>query len=188
MTADFDYSEYDETVADPGAGDNSLSALRFWARAQKDAELEVARLTTELSVANERLREISEEKLPELMDELGIPSFSTTDGMKITVREVIRASLGRTDEEKARAIKWLEDNGHGAIVKRTVEIPFMRDQETQAMELRKDLKEKGYPVSFDRRVENSTLRAFVTECLEAGEDIPLDIIKVHRDRRTKVEL
>lgn len=184
---EYDYSEYDETAA-PEAGDNSIGALRTLARAQKQAEARVAQLEEELSNAKEDLKQISEVKLPELMDELGIPTFQTKDGLKITIKETIRVSMGRSDEEKAAALDWLDAHGHGALIKRTVEVPFSRGKDSEAQNLATTLRSDGFRAVFERRVENPTLRSFVTEKLENGEEVPLDLFKVLRDRRAKVEI
>ena len=182
--ASYDYSEYE----DAPSGDNAMAALRDLAMQQKEAEAEVARCEDALKDAKETLRAISEQKLPELMDELGIPTFATKDGLKISIRETVHASMGRSDAEKERGLDWLETHGHGAIIKRTVEVPFGRGQDQEANSLRDDLRSKGLRATFERRVESATLRAFVTEMLESGADIPLETFKVHRSRQSKVEV
>lgn len=169
-------------------GDNAMAELRHLALQQKEAEAEVARLEEALVVAKESLRYISEVRLPELMDELGIPTFSTADGLKITIKETLRASMGRSDDEKDEALDWLEKNGHGALIKRTVEVPFPRGGDEEAIALREQLKQSGKRAVFARRVESATLRAFLKECLEGGVDIPLDLFRVVRDRRAKVDI
>ncbi len=96
--------------------------------------------------------------------------------------------MGRSDEEKDQALNWLEANGHGALIKRTVEVPFGRGSDQKAIELKDSLREQGMKAVFERKVESATLRAFVSEKLEGGEEIPLDLFKVVRDRRAKVEV
>lgn len=183
--SDYDYEQYEE---DTRPGDNSLAALRALAVSCKEAELRVQQLEIDLAKAKEEYELLADRQLPELMDELGIPSFETKDGLKISIKETVRASMGRSDAEKARALDWLDRNGFGAIVKRTVEVPFSRDSQQDAEELANELVESGYEASFSRKVESSTLRAFIVERLQAGEEVPMDLFKVFRDRRARVEL
>jgi hypothetical protein len=182
-----DYSDYQDGE-ESGIGSNSLASLRELAIRQKELELEVERNREELRASEERLRVISEQTLPEMMDELGVPEFKTSDGLTIKIKETIRASMGKTEKEKNDALRWLEQNGHGAMIKRTVEVPFNKGQEDQARELEAKLQGEGLRSSFSKKVEPSTLRAFVIECLENGQDIPLDLFKVFRQRSSKVEL
>lgn len=180
----YNYDEEDKIES----GDNSLGAIRALAQEQKEAEAEVARCETALQKAKDNLRTISEQKLPELMDELGIPEFKTADGLKVTIKETIRASMGRSEDEKERALNWLDEHGHGALIKRTIEVPFARGKDEEARKLRDNLRGEGLRATFQRKVESSTLRSFVSEQLESGEDIPLDIFKVVRDRKSKVDI
>ena len=183
----YDYG--DDAVAAP-SGDNSLGMLRSLAGEQRALEQDVARLERELVEAKERLRQVSEVRLPEAMEELGVPEFSTIDGLRIKIKEVVRASMGSGELEKSRALDWLEQNGHGKLIKRVLEVPFGsgQDQYDRARGLQADLLDKGLHASFERKVESSTLRAFVTEMLAQGRDIPLDVFKVLRQRRAQIEI
>lgn len=179
-----DYSDYSGSEL----GENALASLRDLALQQHNAELEVAMAEAALTQARERLRLISEVKLPEMMDELGVPEFKTKDGLKISIKENIYTSMGRSDEEKAAALDWLESNGHGHLIKRTVEVPFSKGQDKDAIELEQSLRDQGRRAAFRRKVEPMTLKSFVVEKLEAGTEIPLDVFKVTRMRTSRVDL
>jgi len=181
----YDYTSHIEEDRD---GSNAVAALRALAVQQHEAEMAVAMAELALQEAKENLRVISEQKLPEMMEELGIPYFETKDGLKIEVRETVHVYMGRSSEEKSAALDWLEDNGHGHIIKRTVEVPFAKGQDEDARRLAEDLISEGRRATFARKVEPMTLKAFVTERLESGEDIPLELFKVHRPKSSKVSL
>lgn len=181
----YDYSSHIEEDRDSS---NSLAALRSLAEQQREAELAVAVAEAVLAEAKENLRVISEQKLPELMEELGIPYFKTSDGLEIQIKETVHVSMGKTPQEKEAALDWLEENGHGHLIKRTVEVPFGKGQDAKAEELASELQREGLRASFARKVEPMTLKAFVTERLEAGEEVPLDKFKVHRPKTSRVTL
>lgn len=184
MEQTYDYSDHQDAAS---YGDNSLGALRSLAAQQVDLEYEIGRLEAQLVERREQLRMISEVRLPELMDELGVENFETSDGAKIEIKEIVHASMGRSLEEKTAALDWLESNGHGALIKRTVEVPFGRGQDGNALGLAAELQHKGINASFQRKVEPMTLKAFVVEELESGRNIPLDLFKVHRLRTSRVK-
>ncbi len=184
------YHDYGEDVEVPHSGDNSLGLLRSLAAEQRAAEMEVARLERELVEAKEHLRDVSEVRLPEAMDEVGVPEFSTVDGLKIKIQEVVRTSMGSNEVEKARALDWLEENGHGKLIKRVLEVPFGagKSQYDRARSIQADLVDQGLHASFERKVEPSTLKAFIVEMLGEGREVPLETFKVLRQRRAKIEL
>lgn len=184
------YAYDDEDLSPPPSGDNSLGILRSLATEQRDTEREIASLERDLVRAKDRLRDIAEVRLPEMMDALGVPEFSTSDGLKIKIKEVVRASMGSTEAEKGAALDWLEKNGHGRLIKRVLEVPFGAgaEQQDRARALQANLVERGLHATFERKVESSTLRAFIIEMLNDGRDIPLETFKVLRQRRAQVEL
>lgn len=185
----FDYSEYkDETGAN--IGDNLLAQITGLAQEQKREEVEVARLEAELQAAKERLRDISEHKLPELMDVAEMQDFTTKEGIHIKVAEKIRASIAKQDlARQARAFRWLEDNGQGNLIKRQFTIAFGKDEEKWANKFEGDLKRRKRDLNVKRskEVNSTTLAAFVKRQLEEGAKIPLETFGVMRQRFTKIE-
>ena len=131
-----------------------------------------------------RIVDLAERQIPELMDNLGVEQFRTTSGFEITVRKTIRASVpaSRRDE----AMQWLDDHGHGGIIKRNITVGFNRDQEGDASVLQDELSDRFENVKADRKVEPSTLRAFIADQLEAGAAVPLDLFGAWEQRVARV--
>lgn len=177
-----DYSEWRDTP-----GDNMMAAINAAALEQKKAELEVARLEEELKEAQRKLLDIQQHKLPELMDAAGMLKVRTQDGIEVTVREIIRGGI--KTENAPRAIAWLEENGHGDLVKREFKINFNKDEEAWAKKFEADLRKRKKEVRMDvnRTVHASTLQSFVKNQLEEGVDMPLDLLGVFRQRITKID-
>lgn len=182
--ADFDYSGY----KDDEVGGNLLAQLSGLAAEQKEAEAAVVRAEEELKKAKARLRDVSEHKLPELMDEIGMEEFTTKDGIKIKVGEVIRASIPATTQAQAHA--WLEENGRGAIIKRNFTIEFGKGEDAWAKKFQADLAKRKKPLrsTVKQAVHPQTLQAALRELLEDGADVPLDLFGAHRQRFTRIKL
>lgn len=181
--AAFDYSGYvDEEVSD-----GELGQLSNLAELARQAEYEVEEAQRTLKTKQDAHRDLVEHKIPELMDKVGMEKFSTKGGLNIAIKEAIRASMG-SGEEKERNIKWLEDNGHEAIVKMTVSTPFGRGIENRekAKALADELNNRGFEASFERKVEPSTLSSLVRELLEGGMPVPEESLHVHRQRTAKI--
>jgi hypothetical protein len=169
-----------ESTFDP----EELKTLRKLALAQVKAEHEVAAAEEALKQAKIALADIAEKQLPELMDSIGLESFTTEEGFKIEVKRTIRASVPVANRPKA--YNWLEEHGHGGMIKRTLVVGFDRDQRVEAAELRHQLEKKYDNVKEDQKVEPSTLRAFIAERLAEGEEIPLQLFGAFEQRKAKI--
>lgn len=176
-----DYSDFQEQ---PGEG--QLAELSKLADQQAEAEAEVKRLEADLVKAKERHRTISEQELPALMDQLGMEEFKTRSGFTIKVNEIIRASIPKARAEEA--FEWLDEHGHASIVKRSFTVSFGRDEERWARKFATDLRrrKRELNVADGKKVESSTLRAFVKNQLEEGVDIPMELFGVYRQRIAKI--
>lgn len=174
-----DYSQY------IGVGHNNSPEITLLAETQLKLQEKVEKLEEDLKKAKENLREYSEKLLPEKMEELGFTEFTTSSGISVQVKEVIRASL--SVENRPKGHRWLEENGFGGIIKSTVIVPYNRDEIQQANALVEELKLRQRLAGLERKVEPMTLVAFIKEQLAQGKDIPLDIFGVLRQRVAKIE-
>jgi len=178
-----DYSEFQQKP-----GDNLLAVISEMARDYKAKEQLVADLEEKLKKAQEDFKDIAERKLPALMDEARQLEVTTDDGLKIAIKEKLRGSIPKAQQDEA--FKWLDDHDHGDLIKREVTISFNRDEEAWAKKFMADLQKRKKPVRFklERSVHPSTLASFATEQLEEGVDIPLQTFGLYRQRSAQVEL
>lgn len=168
----------------PQSEGGELTQLQQLAERQASAAARVAELEAKLNKAREELRDLAERQVPELMDQIGMTEFKTATGLQINIVETIRASIPKARAPLAFA--WLKDHGHAALIKRVVKVAFGRGEDEKAEALRDELKGE-YEVEDDASVHPSTLAAFVREKLRDGEEIPLDLFGVHRQRESKIK-
>lgn len=178
-----DYSAY--INQDAATSSDALAQLSVLANDQASAEATVKELEAKLEKARESLREISERKIPELMDSLGMEEFKTSTGLKIKIKTSIRCSI--TKERQEVAFKWLRDNGHGGLIKRVVSVSFGKGEDESAEELFKELIVEYEGAEDKAAVHPSTLASFVKEQLADGEDFPMEIFGVHRQRTAVID-
>ena len=180
----YDYSGYEETPTSEG----ELAQLSNLAEQARTAEYDVEQAQKALKTAQDRHRMLVEEQIPELMDKCGVEKFKTRQGLNIEVRENIRASLG-SGSEKEGNIDWLEKNGHEAIVKLAVVVPYGRGEgpREEARALAKRLQGEGIDATFERKVEPATLGSLIRELLEDGQPVPEGSFHVFRQRIAKIK-
>lgn len=184
-----DYSKYEEKgQASNGQGDQ-LRVLATLAEQQRELEVQITKLQEEIEKKEAALKTISEGDLPRIMDELQLQEFSTRSGLKITVKEKIRAQISK--DRNPQAIAWLDEHGFENLVKRQFIIQFNRQDTAWANKFEGDLKKRKRQLDVVRKqdVHSSTLVSFVTERLTEGDtDFPQELFGVHRQRYTKVEV
>jgi len=148
------------------------------------AELEVLEKKRELEEAQNKVDDIAQHQIPSLMEAIGIEEFTTTSGVKLSIKDVLRA--GPPAARRAEAYKWLEDNGFGDLIKRNVVIGFGRGEEQDARDLAADLERKGLRTKDEVKVEPQTLKKWVKDRLAAGQAVDMELFGVRQFKEAKI--
>lgn len=174
-------------AAAPKIGDNSMAVLYTLAERQLKAEGDVARAEDELKKAQERLASVQEHELPEEMERLGMKEFTLQNGLSVSVRTILRASVA--GDRMPAAIKWLRENGAESLIKRDVTVSFGKGEDKKATELIKRLMRsvRKYAVGDEESVNTATLKSYVQEKLTEGYNIPLELLGAYQQKQSVIE-
>jgi hypothetical protein len=175
-----DYSDFIDAASDSTA----LAELAELVAQLAEAEQAMYDAEDNLRRAKQRVRQISEMQIPEVMDRVGVREFVTKTGAKISVKESIRCSVPAA--KRAEAWQWLRDNGHGSLVKSTVSVSFGKEQIQDAELFRRQCEEQGMLVKSEEKVEPATLKKFIKDSLDSGTDIPMELFGAYNQKQTKV--
>ncbi len=176
-----------QSILDDATSAPSSDALSEVAQlASRQIELEDAVAETERHLKNlkNQLSKVSETDLPAALAEHGLSEIAMRDGSKVTVKQIVRASIAvknRTD-----AFEWLTSHGFGDLIKHEVKAVFGRGEEAEAMASMDALRDMGCDPEDKLSVHASTLSAFAREQIEAGADIPRDLLGVFIGQQTKI--
>lgn len=184
MTATPDYSSFPAAAPSPG----SLAALTELVERAHAAELAVAEAEENLDLATEAHRRIVEQELPAAFDACGMREFTTRSGLRVTVEDQLQVKQPPV-ARRAAAYSWLEDNGQGGLVKRSVEVAFGAGQnEAERAAALVDLLGPQFPgaVSEGQEVNSSSLKAYLSRALAAGENPPLELFGARRFRAARI--
>lgn len=162
---------------------NKLAELADLATQLTSAELRVVQLSNDLADAKNELSSLANEKIPQLMEELGIEEFKLASGRKVKLGRMVFASIPKTSSRDA--FEWLIEHGHGGMIKSSVVVPFSQQQVDSADKLAKVLKERFPYVTQNRKIEPMTLKAWARRRLEEGEAIP-ESISVHVKKTAEI--
>lgn len=146
----------------------------------------IARLEALLEKERNALKELSEIDVPKFMDNMD-GQWALDDGRTVVIKTRIHAGIKKDGDDAPRAYKWLEDNGHGALIKNVCLVDFTREQWEDARKLFEELRTRGMNVKRDRGVHHMTLTSWVKKELEKGTALPFDLLGIHKAQETKIK-
>jgi len=129
---------------------------------------------------------LSGETIPSMMDELGFSSIKTPDGREVSYSTFYSGKI--LPEHEDEAFDWIEENGHGGVIKGQMILDYRRPQRDDVLELMKALRENGWDLNIKLGVHHSTLRALFKELVEdEGVQPPPDLFNLFIGRKTKIK-
>ena len=164
--------------------DDALKDISELSQKLVDLEDEASVLEKALKKIKEDARKISEEVIPEKMNEMNLTSISLKDGSKLEVVPAIYASIPAKYKEEA--FDWLRDHGHGDLIKNQLSASFGRGEDDKAQSLIDLAAENGFEPQQKSDVAWATLTALFKERVEAGLDMPSEVFNTWIKDKTKI--
>ena len=165
-----------------------IPRLTTMARRAVMLEREMALLEEAMSNARKEYLDLTRVQLPDVMAEIGLNSFTLADGSKLKVEDFIEGSLPKDPAARASAVTVLESIGGESMIRNEVVVPFERKQHNVAVNLARELQDRGLQVRVQQDVHHMTLKSFVREKLAHGEEVPFEKLGVFVGRRAVVKL
>ena len=187
MTNVFDMAEEDADSKVDASDQGKAGIARLAARQSRHSD-EISALEATLKEKKKELQRVEEQDLPEAMDAIGMSEFKLTDGTTISIKTFYNASI--PGERKEEAFAWLDDNGHGGIIKTVVSVSFGRGDLEIArsfLEFARGFNEASIDPELAQGVHWQTLRSFVKEQIEGGSALPLDLFGVYVGRKAHLK-
>lgn len=160
----------------PTQAGNILVQITNTARELREAQADVASVEGMLKTAQDRVRNLVENTLPQLMDEAAQKRLTTADGWELERGEVVRAGISQ--ENMPQAVMWLNSNGH-PIAKTEISLAFGRGEDQKVAEAIQALREHDMKPKEKLSVHHKTLESLVKELLASGRDFPADLLGVY---------
>ena len=148
-------------------------------------EKEIAEFEQFAKEKKQALHKITDEQLPEALEEMGLQKFTLTDGAEISVKPIYSASIPR--DRKDEAFQWLRDHEFGDLVKNNVTVTFGRGEDTIAKDFVDLCGSQGFTPSQLEKGEPMTLKAWLRERVEAGDAVPLDLFGAFISQRATIK-
>jgi Asp-tRNA(Asn)/Glu-tRNA(Gln) amidotransferase B subunit len=149
-----------------------------------DVQKQIADIENQLKTIQEQELKLSEQIIPNLMQEMGISLLKLADGSSVEVKPYYAAKI--PTDKTTEAFQWLRDNGHGDLIKNNITVTFGRSEDDRAKELIDLVQQKGHSYKQAEKVEPMTLKAFVREQIQNGRMVPSDIFGIYVANKTKI--
>jgi len=162
-----------------------LKTVAELARAIAAKEAQVADLDRQLKEAKKELLKLTDEDLPASMAEMGLASFTLDDGSQIDVKPTYGASI--LVDNRPKAYEWLRDHGYDDIIKNNVSVSFGRGEDDLANAFKAVAEKEGYVPQQDTSIHAGTLKAFVRERIEAGDEFPMELFGAYVGQRAFIK-
>ena len=149
-------------------------------------ESRISCLEEDLKEAKKGLEKLIIITIPEMMDEMGVASFTTNDGKKVDVKPMVFASIKKDNQLTAHT--WLKAHGYEGLIKSSMSLTFPKGESHIRDLLLKELTERKLPAKFSAKdeVHFQTLSAWVRECDEQGKAIPEETFGIFRFRKAVI--
>lgn len=127
-----------------------------------------------LKKLNEERSQISSNLVPTLFTQLGMESV-TVSNFQVSVSKKFCPSI--PEENKDVVYRWLEANGHGAIVKKILGVKVKKGERITHEEMEKALSSFKWAegTELTEGIHHKTLEAFVNEQKKKGAQLPEEI-------------
>jgi hypothetical protein len=162
-----------------------LNTVAELAREIRNQEAQIANLEKLAKDLKKSVLKLTDDEMPAMLAELGISSFSLDDGSTVEVKQTYGASI--LVDNRPKAYDWLRDNGYDDIIKNTVECQFGRGEDDLANAFAAFAIQQGYAPDQKTAVHPQTLRAFVKERVEAGDDFPMELFGAYVGQRAIIK-
>ena len=187
-------------LEDVAPASNEIGALTDAIDRVQKLEKQIESLREEAKGKEQTLRKLTEQEIPDLMTELNVKNFTLTDGSKVGLVDIVSASIpsagsierasGDSKEElyerPQACFDWLRKNGGGELIKSNVEVQFGKGQDNACSDFKKELRDRKVFYKESTGVHPQTLKAFVSEAIGNGKNVPADIFKLYTGQKVQI--
>lgn len=162
-----------------------VSSIAELARAVRNKQDEVLKLEDALKQTKKDLLKLTDEDLPALLHEIGVSKMELDDGSKVELKPTYGAYI--KVENRDKAFGWLKENGYDDIIKNVVTCQFGRGEESLAENFVEMTTKAGFSPEQKRDIHPQTLKAFVRDQVESGNEFPMDVFGAYVGQRANIK-
>lgn len=149
------------------------------------ADNEIETLENKLKQAKKIKDRLLYEDIPLKLAEFGLSELKTVDGSSISIVPEYRGHISKDNKDEAH--EWLRENNHGDLIKNTIKTSFGKGEDDDAIALMKHCNDNGIGFTQTEAVHHSSLKAFIREQTEKGNDLPHDLLGIYVGQKATIK-
>ena len=128
---------------------------------------------------------LSEETIPNLMQEAGVTQLILSNGTSVTVSPFYGARI--SSDRKEEAFQWLRANNFADLIRNNEGVSFTAGDDAKAQQVLELLKKEGHRPVQKQEVNAMQLKKWAREQIEEGVTVPVDLFSIYVSDRTKLK-
>ena len=165
--------------------DHKLDKISRLANEASSLQEDVERLEDELKNFKKAYYRVTDELLPEALEELNLQNFTLKDGSEISVKPIYGASIPK--DRRDEAYDYLREHGDGDIIKNNITVTIGKGEDQDAQAFMVMCGDQGFTPQQLEKIEPMTLKAWLRERVEAGHPIPLELFGAFISQRATIK-
>ncbi|UZS00351.1 hypothetical protein [Serratia phage SMP] len=133
--------------------------------------------------AEEAMKKVLREEIPELMAEIGMSEVRTEEGMLVSVEGKINCAIKAVN--KPEAFAWLREHDYDGLIKSKLSVEFGKGEDESAAAAIKALDGVGIVAGVEDNIHPATLKSWAKERVEAGDTLP-ECFSIHEFKEAKI--
>lgn len=173
---------------------NAIRRLGLLAAEMAQLVLKEEDLEEQLKECKRELKNYQENLVPELMSEIGLTELVTAGGLRVEMKEEVRAAFPKEgDERRPIAFAYLERTGNDGIVKNVVGVSLGRDSAAAAKAIAEAISSVVSALKISASVEQTlsihhqTLVKFLKDQLRDGAEVPMEAFGAFVQRFARIK-
>ena len=189
-----------DLLEDVAPASKDLGAVAEIADKMEHSVHRIADLEKAIKAEKQNFRKLSEEELPDLMQQLNIRSFTLSNGSHVEVTDVISGSIpsqgaidkakdddkGMLEMRQQECFDWLRGNGGGDIIKNNVEVQFSKEEDQECNAFVSKLRTDEMAFKRSTGVHQKQLNKFLGETVSQGKEVPHELFKIYSGRKATI--
>ena len=167
------------------ATDEQVKKISVKCTELQEKEQEVLDIEERLKKARKDAMFLSEETIPNLMQEAGVTQLILSNGTSVTVNPFYGARI--SNDRKEEAFQWLRANNFADLIRNNVEVSFTAGNDAKAHQVLELLKKEGHRPVQKQEVNAMQLKQWAREQIEKGVTVPVDLFSIYVADRTKLK-
>lgn len=159
--------------ADAAPRADKLDKVRDAVRRARDLQAEIKDMEELLKERKKQLLTVTQRDLVDIFDDanvtdIGIPKEGNQPGFRAVLKPFYHANIAAdwSDERRAAAFSWLDENGHGDIIKDTIVVEFPRGTRERQLKVMSWLDKEKISYSQALAVPWNTLTSLIKTLTE----------------------